>query len=210
MKKTHKRVFPHAPAQTHSALLVLSIAFILGGLLGSILAASVSGSGSAALSTYIKDFLTALQSDAAQAPKVFSTLWSVLRWPLIAILLSFTSLGLIGIPALFFVRGFLFSFCVSAFVQVLGARGLLFALLLLGVESLLSIPVLFILGAQGFLMSAQVKERKGRAKTVKAPPNKPLPLLSHALCFFLLLFCTLWELFFLPMLLSSTSHFFSI
>lgn len=202
MKQIHHKRLPQGSGE-QSALLLLSVAFVLGGLFAFFLASSVSGSGSEALSAYITDFLGALRDDALQKPGLWATLWSVFRWPLLVVIFSLGRFGLFGIPAVFFLRGFLFSFCISTFAQTLGRQGLLFALMLLGVESLLSIPVLFVLGTQGLFGATRAKRCRQGAKQATGIERRML--LCGALCLAVLLFCTLWELVFLPLLLSGAA-----
>lgn len=202
MKKTHDKLFLDEHNKNNIALRLLTAGFFLGGIFGCIFASSVSGNGSLALSSYIQDFLSAIRAGSIHTPGVLASAWSILRWPLITILLSFTAFGVIGIPALFFIRGFLYAFCISSFVQVLGKMGLLFAFMLLGVESLLSIPVLFIFGIQGLALATQLKGKKSRPKHLKPFLKDASVAFRNALCLFVLIFCIIWDVLFVPMLLS--------
>lgn len=206
MKQTYKKRLSQGKETNKPALILLSLAFLFGGIFAVILAASVSGSASETLSLYIKDFLSAVRDNTIQKPSLISTVWSIFRWPLLVVLFSYTSFGLIGIPAIFFLRGFLFSFCISAFVQVLGRQGLLFAIMLLGIESLLTIPVLFLLGTLGMSMATQAKGMGPILKPSKASSNHQSHFLSYALSLGVLLVCTIWELIFLPLLLSGAAQ----
>lgn len=205
MKQTYKKRLSQGKSNK-PALILLSLAFLFGGIFAVILAASVSGSASETLSSYIKDFLSAVRDNTIQKPSLISTVWSIFRWPLLVVLFSYTSFGLIGIPAIFFLRGFLFSFCISAFVQVLGRQGLLFAIMLLGIESLLTIPVLFLLGTLGISMAAQTKGMGQILKSNKSSSNYQSHFLSYALSLGVLLVCTIWELIFLPLLISGAAQ----
>ncbi len=205
MYKTHKPLTLHVQSQNNAALLLIAGGFLLGGIFGCVMAASVSGNGSLALSSYIQEFLTAMRNNTAAGPGLISAGWTVLRWPLLVMILSCSTLGVLGIPAVFFLRGFLFAFCISAFVQVLGASGLVFALLLLGVESFISIPVLFLLGSHALLRAASTKERRGKGRTGKILPQAPSSIFRYAVCALLLFFCMLWEAILLPLLLANTS-----
>jgi len=208
MKKTRDRFALDSHNQNSKALSLLAAGFFFGGLFGCIFASSVSGNASLALSSYIQDFLSASRDGAIHIPGVLASAWSIVRWPLIAILLSFSTVGIIGIPILFFIRGFLLSFCISSFVQVLGKTGILFSFTLLGVESLLTIPVLFILGIQGLVLATQIKEKKNRQKYFRPYVNNPSIAFRNAICLFVLIFCTIWEIIFAPMLLSGASKLF--
>ena len=79
---------------------------------------------------------------------MLSVVWSTIRWPVFAVLMGFTGLGLLGIPVLFSIRGFLLSFAITSFVRMFGGVGGVLAFLTFGVTGLVAIPVLFVLGVQ--------------------------------------------------------------
>lgn len=138
------------PERVSPALAVIGISFLLGGVAGCVLAANVDGGGSASLSAYMQGFLSVAQADGVMPPALFPLLWEVLRWPLFTVLLGFTALGLVGIPVLFSMRGFLLSFAIASFSRMFGGGGGLLAAAVFGVSGLFSIPALFVLGVQGF------------------------------------------------------------
>jgi hypothetical protein len=135
------------------ALVVLACAFFLGALVGCGLAASVAGGGDDVLATYIRNYLAAAQAGLAQRPELLPLTWEILRWPLFVLLLGFSALGLLGIPILFGVRGFLLSFAAASFVKMFGAAGACLSFLLFGLSGLLTVPVLFVLGVQSLSVS---------------------------------------------------------
>ncbi len=141
------------------ALAVLSISFFLGGVAGCLLAASVDGGGGESLASYLEGFLTVARADSVTPAPLLPLLWEVLRWPLFAIVLGFTALGMIGLPILFSVRGFLLSFAVASFSRVFGGAGSLMAAVVFGVPGLFSIPALFALGVQGFVIARSLAGR---------------------------------------------------
>ena len=206
MKRMVKRKPYAEQGRLQSAFWAISACFLLGGIVGIVLANLVSGSGEEALVSYIKGFLSAVEGGSAKGPGFFLTAWSVLRWPILALLLSLSAVGLVGIPILFLARGFLFSFFVAAFVRVFGYSGAMLCLLLIGAESLLSIPVLFILGAQGILLAAKGKP-KGRLQEGRGHYfSKEGPFGGiNIICGFLLLICILWEAAVVPNLLMQMS-----
>ncbi|MEG2119195.1 MAG: hypothetical protein RRY53_02470 [Pseudoflavonifractor sp.] len=138
---------------TGSALAATAFFFFLGGLAGCVLAANISGGGNESLTAYLEGFLLAANAGEVSVPGALTLLWSVMRWPLFTVVLSFTALGLIGIPVLFCARGFLLSFAIASFVRMLGGTGGLLALAVFGVSGVLSIPALFVLGVQGLSAS---------------------------------------------------------
>ena len=98
-----------------TALAVLSLCFLGGGLLGVLSAAGA-------------------EEEAA-----------------LVLLLGFSAVGLVGIPAVFGVRGFLLGFSIGSFVRFYGGAGGLLAALVFGVSGCVAVPVLFVLGVQSLL-----------------------------------------------------------
>lgn len=146
-------------AEQWPALAAVSAFFFAGGLIGCIAAAHVEGGGLDSLTAYLQGFLAAMGGEGAPAPAVLPLVWTALRWPLLAVLLGFTALGLVGVPLLFAVRGFLLAFSISAFVRMFGGAGGLLAFLLFGVTGLISVPVLFVLGVQSLTAARSLAGR---------------------------------------------------
>ena len=134
-----------------AAMLILSAAFLLGSIAGCLLAGRVDGGGGDALGNYLEGYFSVVLSGEPVRPEPLSLIWETVRWPLFTFVLGLTALGLLGIPILFLVRGFLLSFAIASFYRVLGTTGLAAALAVFGITGLICIPVLFVLGVQGFL-----------------------------------------------------------
>ena len=88
-----------------------------------------------------------------------SAIWDQVRFPLAVLLLGFTAMGVVCIPVVFGVRGFLFAFSVSCFCRLFGWRGLAPAVFLFGVPALVWTPVFFVLGMQGIVGAYSVLRR---------------------------------------------------
>ena len=144
------------PAGLLPALAVSGTAFLLGGVAGCLLAACVDGLGGDALRAYLEDFLAAAGAGTAGPPALGPLIWQVLRWPLLAAALGFTALGVVGVPVLMAVRGFLLSFSIAAFVRIFGDAGRLLAFLVFGVSGCVAVPVLFVLGVQSQLSARRL------------------------------------------------------
>lgn len=135
-----------------AAVLLLGTLFLAGGALGCLVAGHVRGDSGAALQDYLKAYLSLANETGIEAG--FSgVVWEQLRFPLLALVMGFTAVGIVGIPALFAVRGFLFSFCVACFCRSFGWNGLIPAVFLFGLPALLWAPALFVLGIQALQAS---------------------------------------------------------
>lgn len=172
-----------------AALLVLGGAFLFGGIVGCLLAGSVGGGGIDSLSSYLQGYLSAVHSGQAVAPGLLGLIWEQVRWPLFAVLLGLTALGLPGLPVLFAARGFFLAFSVGSFVRVFGPMGGIWAFPLFGLSGLFTIPVFFLLGAEGLTRLGKSPIAGNRA-------------LWYGLCACALALCVLAESFIAPSLLS--------
>lgn len=192
------------PWEQRTALVVLSAAFLLGGGIGCLFAAVASGAGAEELSGYLAGYLALAQEE--ELPRgLWTLLWGQLKYPLAALVLSLTALGLAGLPLLFGVRGFFFSFPGTCFFRVFGWRGLFPSFVLFVLPALLWAPALFLIGVPGFLSAQQLLRRtlgEGRGS----------PSLSGAfwcragLCLGLTLAAGLLEYWVVPVLLRAAAH----
>ena len=144
------------------ALVLTAASFVAGGLAGCLLAAQVGGAGETSLNSYLQAFLMVAGEGALDVPGLWAQVWNTLRWPLAALLLGFTAMGLLGLPVLFAVRGFLLAFSIASFVRAFGVNGWLLACLMFGVGGALSLPAFFVLGVQSFLSARARGSGSGR------------------------------------------------
>ena len=103
-----------------TVLLILSVGFLVGGVLGCLLEGKLS------TEHYIGQFF----QQAAQmsiAPSLWREVWIVFRWPVAVILLSQLPLAGVTIPVVFFLRGFFLSYGIVALMEGMGLSGVLCA-----------------------------------------------------------------------------------
>ena len=143
------KIMLDVPSGTLAAMAVLGMAFLLGGRRGLPAGRHGEWCGGSALSDYLQTYLTLAQDGTEGAPGFWAVLWGADAFSLAALLMGFTALGVIGLPVLFAVRGFLFSFSVACFCRLFGGAGLIPALFLFGLPALLWAPALFVLGGPG-------------------------------------------------------------
>lgn len=146
------------PLEQKAALAALSAAFLLGGLIGCLLAALSGGQGAEELSGYLTGYLALALEDGLPG-RLWPLLWGQVKYLLAVLVLGLTALGLAGIPILFALRGFFFSFSAACFCRIFGGRGFLPAFFLFGLPALLWVPALFLSGVPGFLSARQLLRR---------------------------------------------------
>lgn len=182
------------------ALWLLGACFVLGGVAGCLFAGCTDGAGAQALSSYLADYLR-LAGEGTVLRSFPKVIWEQLRYFLVAVLLGVTILGVIGLPILFAVRGFLFAFCVGCFFRVFGSPGLFPAFFLFGLPALLWTPALFLTGSQGFswaLDAVRRGDRRGGAGTAFWA--------RAVMSLLLIVLCGLLEYLSVPVMLRAAAH----
>lgn len=161
MRRAVAGIWWSATAEGTPALVVTAAFFALGGLVGCLSALRTADVGAGAMAAYLEQFLTSARAGGLAAPAWGELLWRTLRWPLGAILLGFTALGLPGIPAICSLRGFFLAFSVASFARAYGRSGLVVALLLLGVPGTVTVPAFLLLTTQSFSAALALASRAG-------------------------------------------------
>lgn len=192
------------PLEQRIGLAVLSAAFLSGGLLGSLLASLSGGAGGAELGEYLTGYLTLAWEDGLPRG-LWPLVWGQAKYLLAVLVLGMTALGLAGIPLLFGLRGFFFSFSAACFCRVFGLRGLLPAFFLFGLPALLWAPALFLSGVPGFLSARQLL-RRTQGESRGAVPLNGAWWRRAGLCAGLTLTSGLLEYWVVPVLLRAAAR----
>lgn len=186
-------------------MLVVGGSFLAGGILGCLFGALASGEGASQLQQYLNDYVR-LAGEGQVSWSAVGVLWDHGRWLLACVLLSMTAFGVVVLPVLFGVRGFLLAFGVSCFMRFFGGVGLLSALLLFGAPALLWAPGLFLVGVQGFSGSLRLVRRRLGDQTAASGVSVAFRS-SVVLGLILLVLCVILECSLLPVLLPSAARF---
>ena len=187
------------------ALFLLSAAFVIGGAAGLVMASQIAGSAQETLTNCVGSYLEVAGENAVPSPELWTTALEFLRWPGFAVFLGFAAFGVIGIPVLFAVRGFLLAFAIGAFVRIFGGVGCFLAFFSFGLTGMFAIPALFVLGVQSFDM-ARRRMTGGTGKQAPIPSRQYLA--RSGLCFGALVLCVMVEYWAVPELLSSLAPLF--
>lgn len=204
MRKRSLRAVAVSFSEKSAVCFILVIAFFAGSIAGCALVNRVAGEGEIALSEYFEGYFDQLSSGTIETPGLWTLLWENFRWPLFVVLLGVTPLGLLGIPSLFVVRGFLLSFSSASLFRLFGFPGTSLAFVLFGITGVLCLPVLFFYGIQGFLTSGAIIGRligEGR----KRPVIDRSILLRYGVCTFALCVSCFMEYYLVPRLLNQLS-----
>ena len=107
------------PPEQGGAVLVLSLAFLIGGLLGLLYVGLADHAGAQELEQYLRDYLHLVQGEKQSG--LFRTALRA-RWGALitVLLLGLTPLGVAAIPAVLGWRGFQLAFSAACFCRVFG------------------------------------------------------------------------------------------
>lgn len=128
--------------------LILCTLFLLGALLGSVF--SVLGGDHPQLAQELKTYFQATAQGETPAASLWTLLWEAVCWPLLMLLFSFGPPGVLGVPCVFLVRGFLLSYACTSFVAMYGWVGIGWNAVFFGVPALILLPVLLCTGHWAF------------------------------------------------------------
>lgn len=182
-------------AQGAAALVVNAAAFLVGVLGGFLLCGWLFQTGRLATGRMLDGYALALGAQQGQI-SFGEALWDVGRWPCLIWILGSTALGRWMIPVSFTARGFFLSFSVAGLAGA-AQGGVLLAFCLFGVNALVTLPVLFLLGTQSWEMAGRI-----RGKLFAMPKEYPRQYWTRSLiglgC---ILLCALAEYLWLPAIL---------
>ena len=188
-----------------ASLAVLGGLFLLGGVAGGMFAGLADGDGARALGEYLGGYLASAAGGTVQRG-LLPVLWEQLRYLLAALILGVTALGVVGLPLLFVIRGFFFSFSVGCCFRVFGAVGLLPALVLFGIPALVWAPGFFLAGVQG-LSNARCLLRRGLGDgRPELPAGQSAYWVRAGFCCVLFVICGGLEYLVVPVLLRAAAR----
>lgn len=135
-------------------ILLLSLFFLCGVFLGQVLAGRVPAAAEQELTEYLRGYVTL---DSHISPQtVLSAVLLYVRYPLLAALLGFASIGVVLLPGVTAAFGFFLSFSVSCFAAAFGPDGVVLALAVLGLRCLVTLPCYFLLAVHSWGSSAML------------------------------------------------------
>ena len=158
-----KRRLRSGQASAWTRLLGLALCFLAGAGLGRAVLTAVPDAVGGELTEYLRRFLTLEGTPSGNT--LLSALVLYLRYPLLAALLGFASIGVVLLPLTTAAFGFSLSFSVCCLTASFGAEGVLLALAVFGLRCLISLPCYFLLAERAWEMSlALALSGRGRRK----------------------------------------------
>lgn len=127
-----------------SRLLFLALFFFAGMILGQVCSSRVPDATGDELARYLTDFLKVERDDPAPRAALSAAVL-YFRYPLLAFLLGFASIGVVLLPLSAGAFGFFLSFSVCCFTAAFGPDGVLLALAVFGLRCAVTLPCYFLL-----------------------------------------------------------------
>ena len=153
-------------------LLLLAFFFVCGVLLGRALSARGAEGTAGELKSYLEGYLSLPKAKGCWET-LPSSLFLYFRYPVLAFLLGYLGAGIALLPLGAAAFGFSLSFSVCCFAAAFGGAGVLLALAVFGIRSLVSVPGFFLLAVPA-LRSAALRSSLpfGRGKRVASAESK--------------------------------------
>lgn len=124
-------------------MLLLALFFLAGVGLGQVLASRVPVAVGEELTEYLHHYVTVEEERSVQT--LLSVLLLYLRYPLLAALLGFASIGVVLLPFVTTAFGLFLSFSACCFTATFGGDGVLLALAVFGLRCAITLPCYFLL-----------------------------------------------------------------
>lgn len=135
-------------------LVLLALFFLIGVILGQVLSGRVPDVTGDELTRYLTDYISLGDSPVLTAKTALSALVIYFRYPLLAFLMGFASVGLVLLPLITVAYGFFLSFSVCCFTAAFGGEGVLLAFAVFGLRCLVTLPCYFLLAVPSLATSA--------------------------------------------------------
>ena len=146
--------WPTVQLPTLPRLLLLALFFLAGVLLGLVLSGLLPAANGYELRGLLEFKMLLGGGGAPTARTVLSALVIYFRYPLMAFLLGFASIGVVLLPCVTAAYGFFLSFSVCCFTAAFGVDGVLLALAVFGLRCMVTLPCYFLLAAASWGTSA--------------------------------------------------------
>lgn len=145
---------PLSPVHSLPRLLLLGLCFLAGIIFGQVLAGRVPAETGAELNRYLEDYVRLGGQSEWSAAAALSAVVIYFRYPLLAFVLGFASIGVVVLPLVTVAYGFFLSFSVCCFTAAFGADGVLLALAVFGLRCAVTVPCYFLLAVPSWGTSA--------------------------------------------------------
>jgi stage II sporulation protein M len=199
-------VLPQNDKSHFIGLLLCGAMFLCGSIIGTFSAGLVRDGSS--LNAVLTGYLSAYLNGASLKPDLFAAVVDACKYHLAALFLGLSVLGVVFIPVLSAVRGFMLSYSVSAVVRLLGGKGVWLALSVFGLRTIITIPCFFILSIYAYAASTYIfRQSLSKNMKISASPFNSRTMIVCGVCLLILLASALIDTYLSPHLIGlAASH----
>ena len=183
---------------------MMSVFLILGLAVGIIFA---KNGDSSVVNDFIGRDLVEITRNGAAEYSFIRTFFNLTKYTLILIFLAFCAIGVCFIPFVVFVKGFMISISVSSLMIAFGKPGILFALAMFGIQTLVQLPILLLVSAFALEISKAASSMILPKKFKLMPKNAKIGtfLLFSFVCILILLLVSVLDFLITPKLVLAVS-----
>ena len=193
---------PYGRTAPLPCLLILAVFFFAGIVLGQVVAGQISPSASLDLSQYLSAYYQLERESSGVPASALSALLLYFRYPALAFLLGFASIGFLLLPCLTLSYGFFLSFSICCYTTAFGPGGVFLAAAVFGLRCLVTIPCYFCVAVTSMGSSSVLASlTRGKGHHTSAGGSGNPRFLLGCVCTVILLIGVCLELFFEPRLL---------
>lgn len=183
-------------------LLILALFFLAGIVLGQVVAGQISASVSSELSQYLSSYYQLERGETGLSSSLLSALLLYFRYPVLAFLLGFASIGFLLLPCVTLCYGFFLSFSICCYIATFGPSGAFLAAAVFGLRCLVTVPCYFCLAVASMGASASLANLTcGRVRRMVSGNLGKSRFLLGCICTVILLIGVCFEWFLEPWLL---------
>ncbi len=187
-------------AQNTSPTMAMMVVFLLCGIIiGCLVGKYISGESDNFLKRYVLQYEEITHVGVGKY-SFLKSLFNLTKYPVIIFLLSFTAIGVFSIPLIVFIKGFFSAISVSAVIHSIGTNGILAALSIFGIQTLITFPCILLISSIAFEFSKVFFKifRRNSCATVVYPISLQGYIFIFFICLIALLLCTLVDMLLTP------------
>ena len=188
-------------AQTSSfPIFTLFFSLFLAGLIaGQIVAGTVPQNSIAELRDYLMIFNELEMNDGFASDSFLTIFLFYFRYPMLAFLLDYASIGIVLLPCLTIAFGFFLSYSVCCFVLGYGLNGMFLSLIFFGLRCLITLPCYFFIAVPAWKRSLALASISfGKGRRIAIIQHEKIKWKPYLICIFVLILGGMVEVSLLP------------
>ena len=187
-------------------LLICGVLFLVGCIAGTFSSGFVNDTGQ--LDRILTEYISFYINDSPVNLDFISAAFDAFKYPLAALFFGLSVLGVLLVPVLSAVRGFMLSYSISAIVRLLGGKGVWLALSVFGIRTLITIPCFFILNVYAYSCSSYIfRQSFSKNMKITASPFNRRAVIVCVICLLVLFASALIDTYLSPLLIGfAASH----